>query len=85
MDPRLADALPFPEFALSVPTHDRVSLVGINRDEVQAWTMKKSEEYRTLSYTMLSLHNAAAPIHVLPTELSSRYSVRRGRTHGASV
>ena len=69
MDPRLADTLPFPEFASSVPTHDRASLVGISRHEVQAWTMKKSEEYRTLSYTMLSLHNAAAPIHILPTEV----------------
>ncbi|KAI1785625.1 hypothetical protein LXA43DRAFT_120846 [Ganoderma leucocontextum] len=63
------DAFPFPEFASSVPATDRASLYGLSKDEIQAWALRKSEEYRLLSYTMLSLHNAAAPIHTLPTEV----------------
>ncbi|TBU56526.1 hypothetical protein BD310DRAFT_611117 [Dichomitus squalens] len=62
------DMFPFPDFA-SVPETDRASLAGLSSDEIRAWTLRKSEEYRLLSYTMLSLHNAAAPIHTLPPEL----------------
>ncbi|TBU29255.1 hypothetical protein BD311DRAFT_275471 [Dichomitus squalens] len=64
-----SDTLPFPDFASSVPEPDRASLARLSSDEIRAWTLRKSDEYRLLSYTMLSLHNAAAPIHTLPTEL----------------
>ena len=58
-----------PDFASSMPTADREGLEGLSKDEVRAWALRKSEEYRLLSYDMLSLHNAAAPIHTLPVEL----------------
>ncbi|KAI1786408.1 hypothetical protein LXA43DRAFT_898010 [Ganoderma leucocontextum] len=61
--------LPFPDFASSMPAVDRASLDGLSKDEIRAWTLLKSEEYRLLSHTMLSLHNAVAPIHTLPTEV----------------
>ncbi|EJF58003.1 hypothetical protein DICSQDRAFT_173370 [Dichomitus squalens LYAD-421 SS1] len=64
-----SDTLPFPDFASSVPEPDRASLARLSSDEIRAWTLRKSDEYRLLSYTMLSLHNAAAPIHTLHTEL----------------
>ncbi|TBU29264.1 hypothetical protein BD311DRAFT_756843 [Dichomitus squalens] len=74
-----SDMLPFPDFA---------SLAGLSSDEIRAWTLRKSVEY-LLSNTMLSLHNAAAPIHTLPTELLDRRSVhltsdcRRWRSESA--
>ncbi|KAI1786416.1 hypothetical protein LXA43DRAFT_927635 [Ganoderma leucocontextum] len=63
------DTLPFPDFAPSMPAVDRASLDGLSKDEIRAWALRKSEEYRLLSHTMLSLHNAVAPIHALPTEV----------------
>ncbi|PIL33251.1 hypothetical protein GSI_04701 [Ganoderma sinense ZZ0214-1] len=60
---------PFPDFASSVPATDCATLEGLSKDEIRAWALRKSEEYRLLSYDMLSLHNAAAPIHILPVEL----------------
>ncbi|EJF60518.1 hypothetical protein DICSQDRAFT_181240 [Dichomitus squalens LYAD-421 SS1] len=64
--------LPFPEFASSVPAADRAVLAGLSRDDIRALTLRKSKEYRLLSYAMLSIHNAAAPINTLPTELLIR-------------
>ncbi|PIL33243.1 hypothetical protein GSI_04693 [Ganoderma sinense ZZ0214-1] len=58
-----------PDFASPLSAADRASLEGLSKDEIQAWALRKSEEYRLLSYDMLSLHNAAAPIHTLPVEL----------------
>ncbi|KAI1783839.1 hypothetical protein LXA43DRAFT_902765 [Ganoderma leucocontextum] len=69
MNQESPNTFPFPDFASSMPAMDRASLEGLSKDEVRAWALRKSEEYRLLSYTMLSLHNAAAPIHTLPVEL----------------
>ena len=59
----------FPDFASSMLATERASLEGLNKDETRAWALRKSKEYRFLSYAMLSLHNDAAPIHTLPVEL----------------
>ena len=55
--------------AVFIPATDRASLEGLSKGELRAWALRKSEEYRLLSYAMLSLHNDAAPIHTLPVEL----------------
>ena len=60
---------PFPDLASSMAATDCDTLKGLSPDEIREWALRKSEEYRLLSYTMLSLHNAAAPIHTLPVEL----------------
>ncbi|KAM5541990.1 hypothetical protein V8D89_004300 [Ganoderma adspersum] len=60
---------PFPDLASSMPVGDCAGLEGLSPDEIRVWALRKSEEYRLLSYTMLSLHNAAAPIHTLPVEI----------------
>ncbi|KAI1786398.1 hypothetical protein LXA43DRAFT_1109973 [Ganoderma leucocontextum] len=78
------NTFPFPDFASAMPATDRASLEGLSKDEVRAWALRKSEEYRLLSYTMLSVHNAAAPIHTLPVELlmkifSMTWSPRKGQ------
>ncbi|KAI1785611.1 hypothetical protein LXA43DRAFT_928495 [Ganoderma leucocontextum] len=68
MEQESPTVIPSPEFASSMPATDRASVDGLSKDKIQAWALRKSEEYH-LSYTMLSLHNAAAPIHTLPTEV----------------
>ena len=69
MNQESSATFPFPDFASSVSATDRTTLEGLGKDEIREWALRKSEEYRLLSYTMLSLHNAAAPIHTLPVEL----------------
>ena len=63
------NTFPFPDLASSMPAGDCASLEGLSPDEIRVWALRKSEEYRLLSYTMLTLHNAASPIHTLPVEL----------------
>ncbi|KAM5541981.1 hypothetical protein V8D89_004291 [Ganoderma adspersum] len=72
MSQQSPNLFPFPDFASSMPVADNASLEGLSRDEIQAWALQKSEEYRLLSYTMLSLHNAAALLHTLPIELLTK-------------
>ena len=52
-----------------MPATDHASLEGLSKDELRTWALRKSEEYRLLSYTIVSLHNDAAPIHSLPVEV----------------
>ncbi|KAI1786393.1 hypothetical protein LXA43DRAFT_1109953 [Ganoderma leucocontextum] len=92
MNQESPNTFPFPGFASAMPATDSASLEGLSKDEVRAWALRKSEEYRLLSYTMLSLHNAAAPIHTLPVELLMKifgmtWSPRNGRQglHPTSV
>ena len=63
------NTFPFPDLASSMPAEDCAGLEGLSPDEIRAWALRKSGEYRLLSYTMLSVHNAASPIHTLPVEL----------------
>ncbi|TBU29283.1 hypothetical protein BD311DRAFT_777645 [Dichomitus squalens] len=65
MNHQHSEPLPFP----SVPEPDPASLAGLSSDEIRPSTQTISEEHRLHYYTILSLHNAAAPIHTLPTEL----------------
>ncbi|KAI1786390.1 hypothetical protein LXA43DRAFT_952608 [Ganoderma leucocontextum] len=84
MNQESLNTFPFPDFASAVPATDSARLEGLSKDAVRAWALCKSEEYRLLSYTMLSLYNAAAPIHTLPVELLMKifgmtWSPRKGR------
>ncbi|KAM5541983.1 hypothetical protein V8D89_004293 [Ganoderma adspersum] len=63
------NTFPFPDLASSMAATDCDTLKGLSPDEIRVWALRKSEEYRLLSYTMLSVHNDAAPIHTLPVEL----------------
>ncbi|EJF58025.1 hypothetical protein DICSQDRAFT_173394 [Dichomitus squalens LYAD-421 SS1] len=69
MNHQHSEPLPFPGFASSVPEPDPASLAGLSSDEIRPSTQTISEEPRLHYYTILYLHNAAAPIHTLPTEL----------------
>ncbi|KAM5530921.1 hypothetical protein V8D89_015411 [Ganoderma adspersum] len=55
---------------LHLPTADRGCLAGLTSvSEIQAWTKAKADEYRQLTLSLLAIHNLAAPIHRLPTEV----------------
>ncbi|PIL30635.1 hypothetical protein GSI_07337 [Ganoderma sinense ZZ0214-1] len=40
--------------------------------DIQAWAVAKADEYRQLALALLAIHNLAAPIHRLPTEVLER-------------
>ncbi|PIL30663.1 hypothetical protein GSI_07365 [Ganoderma sinense ZZ0214-1] len=40
--------------------------------DIQAWTAAKAEEYLQFSLALLAIHNLAAPIHRLPTDVLER-------------
>ncbi|PIL33194.1 hypothetical protein GSI_04644 [Ganoderma sinense ZZ0214-1] len=65
------DSLPFPGLASSLPIADRANLVGLNDNEVRAWSAAKADEYRRFALALLSIYNAVAPIHRLPVEILS--------------
>ncbi|TBU53933.1 hypothetical protein BD310DRAFT_951751 [Dichomitus squalens] len=69
MNHQHSEPLPFPDFASSVLEPDPASLAGLSNDEIRPSTQTILEEHRLHYYTILYLHNAAAPIHTLPTEL----------------
>ena len=55
---------------LHLPAADRGSLAGLTSvSDIQAWTKVKADEYRQLALSLLAIHNIAAPIHRLPTEV----------------
>ena len=68
----LVDSLPFPGLASSLPTVDRISLVGLSNGDVRAWSAAKADEYRRFALALLSIYNAVAPIHRLPVEILSK-------------
>ena len=52
----LVDSLPFPSLASSLPTVDRMSLVGLSDNDVRAWSAAKADEYRRLALALLSIY-----------------------------
>ena len=55
---------------LYLPTIDRgtFNMLTSVRD-IQAWTVAKADDHRQIALTFLAIHNLAAPIHRLPTEV----------------
>ena len=58
-------------FTSCLPHADRESIKGLSTQELRAWALEKSGNYRQIADILLALHNAIAPIHCLPTELLS--------------
>lgn len=53
-----------------LPTTDRGTFATLTSvPDIQAWTTAKADEYRQFSLALLAIHNLAAPIHHLPTEV----------------
>ncbi|PIL30661.1 hypothetical protein GSI_07363 [Ganoderma sinense ZZ0214-1] len=68
--PRLSE---LSEHLLRLSTTDRASLSALTSvSDIQKWTAAKADEYRQFSLALLAIHNLAAPIHRLPTEVLER-------------
>ena len=58
---------------LHLPTADRGTFATLTSvPDIQAWTIAKADEYRQFALALLAIHNLAAPIHRLPTEVLER-------------
>ncbi|KAI1783416.1 hypothetical protein LXA43DRAFT_335198 [Ganoderma leucocontextum] len=58
---------------LRLPTTDRGTFATLTSvSDIQEWTRSKADEYRQFALALLALHNLAAPIHRLPTEVLER-------------
>ncbi|PIL30625.1 hypothetical protein GSI_07327 [Ganoderma sinense ZZ0214-1] len=56
-----------------LPTTDRGAFSTLTSiPDIQAWALAKADEYRRFSLALLAIHNLAAPIHRLPTEVLER-------------
>ena len=75
MDP-LRNIPRFSELSGQLPrlsTTDRGSYAGLTSvSDIQEWTAAKADEYRQFTLALLAIHNIAAPIHRLPTEVLER-------------
>ncbi|KAM5542719.1 hypothetical protein V8D89_003680 [Ganoderma adspersum] len=55
---------------LCLPTMDRGTFTMLTSvPDIQAWTIAKADEHRQIALAFLAIHNLAAPIHRLPTEV----------------
>ncbi|KAM5542710.1 hypothetical protein V8D89_003671, partial [Ganoderma adspersum] len=53
-----------------LPTTDRGTFATLaSVQDIQSWTAAKADEYRQFALALLAIHNLAAPIHRLPTEV----------------
>ncbi|PIL30638.1 hypothetical protein GSI_07340 [Ganoderma sinense ZZ0214-1] len=56
-----------------LPTTDRGAFSTLTSiPDIQAWAVAKADEYRQFALALLAIHNLAAPIHRLPTEVLER-------------
>ncbi|KAI1783412.1 hypothetical protein LXA43DRAFT_1187024 [Ganoderma leucocontextum] len=58
---------------LRLPITDRGTFATLTFvSHIQEWTTTKADEYRQFALALLAIHNLAAPIHRLPTEVLER-------------